>query len=190
VCILDISINRYRRKSIFETFFEHRSSLIIQYKNGDITKREFLEGNYEIVRRMNMKPFLKIDSFEKGMYNYQYYNVMAKYFTSLAKEIRNTKKHQKYYLYYLNKGNNYYHEKDKAALNLLRFLEFKGVEAYFVKCASKSLQDKLFEVVLLDYKEAIFHSKANWFLEILREEGVFIEGIKPSLIDEYINEKY
>ena len=115
---------------------------------------------------------------------------MAKYFTTLAKEIRNTKKHQKYYVYYLNKGNNYYHQKDKSALDILKIIEFKGVEAYFVKCESRLLRDKLFEIVLLDYKEAIFHSKANWFLDILREEGVFIEGMKPSLIDSYINAKY
>ena len=187
---LESNLSRYSRKGLFETFFDNRSSLIVQFKNGEITKREFLEYNYDIVTKMNIKPFLKIDSFEKGMYNYQYYNVLAKYFTTLAKEIKNTKKHQKYYVYYLNKGNNYYHEKDKAAVSLLKFLEFKGVEAYFVRCESKSLKDKLFEVVLLDYKEAIFHSKALWFLDILRAEGVFIEGMKPSLIDEYINEKY
>lgn len=139
---------------------------------------------------MNVKPFLRVDSYEKGMYNYQYYNVLAKYYTMLAKEIRNTRKHQKYYVYYLNKGNNYYHEKDKAALSLLRFLEFKGVEAYFIKCNSKLLQDKLYEIVLLDYKEAIFHSKALWLLDILKQENVFIEGKKASLIDEYINETY
>ncbi len=190
MCILESYLNRYRRKGLFESFFADRSSLIVQYKNGDITKREFIESNYDIVIKMNIKPFIKVDSFEKGMYNYQYYNVMAKYFTSLSKEIKNTKKHQKYYVYYLNKGYSYYHEKDKAALSLLKFLNFQGVEAYFVKCQSKNLKDKLFEVVLLEYKEAIFHSKAQWFLDILRAEGVFTEETKPSLIDEYINEKY
>ncbi|MDD2447087.1 MAG: hypothetical protein PHY91_05320 [Tissierellia bacterium] len=187
---MDVTTRGYRRRSIFKSFFENRSSLILQFNNGDISKREFIEGNYEIVRRMNVKPFIKVDSFEKGMYNYQYYNVMAKYFTTMSKEIRNTKKHQKYYVYYLNKGNNYYHQKDKSALDILRVIDFKGVEAYFVNCESKLLRNKLFEIVLLDYKEAIFHSKADWFLDILREEGVFIEGMKPSLIDDYINEKY
>lgn len=180
----------YRRKGMFETFFQDRSSLIMQFQNGDITKREFLEYNYDIVRKMNIRPFLKVDSFEKGMYNYQYYNVLAKYFTALAKEIRNTKKHQKNYVQYLNKGNNYYHEKDKAALSLLKYIEFYNVDAYYVKCNSKSLNDKLYEVVLLDYKEAIFHSKAIWLLEILKNEGVFADEVRPSLIDDYINEKY
>ncbi len=183
-------LNSFKKKGLFETFFENRSSLIIQYQNGDLTKREFLEYNYDIVRKSNLKPFLKVDSYEKGMYNYQYYNVLAKYYTMLAKEIKNTKKHQKYYVYYLNKGNNYYHEKDKAALDLLRFLEFKGIEAYYVKVKSRVLKDKLYEIVLLDYKEAIFHSKAQWLLDILKDEGVFIDGKKTSLIDGYINAKY
>jgi hypothetical protein len=175
---------------MFETFFDNRSSLIVQFKNGDITKKEFLEYNFDFVQKMNVKPFLKVDSYEKGMYNYQYYNVLAKYYTMLAKDVKKTKKHQKYYPYYLNKGNNYYHEKDRATLNLLRYLEFQNVEAYFIKVQSRFLQDKLYEIVLLDYKEAIFHSKAIWLLDVLKEEGVFKEGKKVSLIDEYINEKY
>lgn len=184
------NLSIYRRKNVFEQFFDNRSSLILQYANGDLSKREFLEQNFDLVRKSNLKPFLRVDTYEKGMFNYQYYNVLAKYYRMLAKEIKNTKKHQKYYSYYLNKGNNYYHEKDKAALSLLRFLEFKGIEAYFVKMESKSLSGKLYEIVLLDYKEAIFHSKALWLLDILREEKVFIEGKKVSLIDEYINETY
>ncbi|HSH35196.1 DUF6648 family protein, partial [Schnuerera sp.] len=147
---------QFKRKGIFETFFENRSSLIIQYANGDITKKEFLEYNFDFVQEMNVKPFSRIDSFEKGMYNYQYYNVLAKYYTMLAKDIRRSGKHDKYYIYYKNIGNEYYHEKDKATLQLLRFLEFKNVEAYFIQVESKFLRDKLYEIVLLDYKEAIF----------------------------------
>ena len=181
---------QFKRKGIFETFFENRSSLIIQYSNGDITKKEFLEYNFDFVQEMNIKPFSRIDSFEKGMYNYQYYNVLAKYYSMLAKDIRRAGKHSKYYTYYKNMGNEYYHQKDRATLQLLRFLEFKNVEAYFIQVESKFLQGKLYEIVLLDYKEAIFHSKSYWLLEILKKEGVFIEGKKKSLIEDYINERY
>ncbi len=185
------SLNFYlKKRGSFEAFFDNRSAIIVQFENGNITKKQFLEYNYDLVMKMNLKPFLRIDSYEMGMYNYQYYNVLAKYFNMLAKEVKNTRKHQKYYNYYLNKGNNYYHEKDKAALSLLEYLEFKGVEAYFVNVNSKLLNDKLYEIVLLDYKEAIFHSKALWLLDILKKEGVFQEGKKVSLIDEYINETY
>jgi hypothetical protein len=185
------NLNIYSKKGgIFEKFFDDRSSLIVQFKTGKITKKQFLEDNYQLVQKMNLRPFLRIDNYEMGMYNYQYYNVLAKYFTSMAKEIQNTKKHQRYYNYYLNKGNNYYHEKDKAALNLLEFLEFKGIEAYYIKVASRSLNNKLYEIVLLNYKEAIFHSKSITMLKVLKEKGVFQDGQKVSVIDEYINETY
>ncbi len=175
---------------MFQTFFDNRSSLIIQYANGDISKREFLEYNFDIVQNMNLKPFSKIDSYEKGMYNYQYYNVLAKYYNMLAKEARRYRDYREDYTYYKNMGRQYYGEKDKATLELLSYLKFSNVEAYFIQVESKYLQDKLYEIVLLDYKEAIFHSKSHWLLEILKEEGVFIEGMKRSLIDEYINERY
>ncbi|HHV45806.1 MAG TPA: hypothetical protein GXX53_02685 [Tissierellia bacterium] len=180
----------HKSKGLFDTFFENRSSLIIQYSNGDITKKEFLEYNFDFVQGMNLKPFTRIDSYEKGMYNYQYYNVLAKYYTMLAKDIKRSGKHSKYYAYYRKMGEEYYHLKDRATLQLLKFLEFKNVEAYFIKVESKYLKDKLYEIVLLDYKEAIFHSKSLWLLDILKKEGVFIEGKKKSLIDEYINERY
>lgn len=183
-------MSRYKSKGIFDTFFDNRSSLIIQYDNGDISKKEFLEYNFDFVQEMNIKPFSKIDSYEKGMYNYQYYNVLAKYYNMLAKDIRRSGKHEKYYNYYRNIGNNYYHEKDRATLQLLKFLKFKNMEAYFIQMDSKFLEDKLYEIVLLDYKEAIFHSKSPWLLRILKEEGVFIDEKKKSLIDDYINERY
>ncbi len=171
-------------------FFKKRSSLIVQLEKNEISKKEFLECNYRLVMNMNSRPFLRIDSYEMGMYNYQYYNVLAKYFGMLAKEIKDNKRRQRYYRDYANKCNNYYHEKDKAALALLEFLEYKGVEAYYIEVNSKSLDNKLFEIVLLDYKEAIFHSKAPWFLEKLKENKVFLDKKKKSIIHEYINESY
>lgn len=185
-----LSLEQVKRKSKFDFFFENRSSLILQYTNGDISKKEFLEYNFNFVQSMNLKPFSKIDSYEKGMYNYQYYNVLAKYYTMMARDIKRAGKHMKYYKYYKNLGNEYYHKKDQATFQLLKYLEFKNVEAYFINVDSKYLNDKLYEIVLLDYDEAIFHSKSLWLLDILRKEGVFIEGKKKSLIDGYINERY
>ena len=67
-----------KRKNLFEVFFEKRHSLIIQFNNGDLTKKEFLQENFNFITSLNIKPFIKIDSFEKGMFNYQYYNSLAK----------------------------------------------------------------------------------------------------------------
>lgn len=179
-----------RKKNKFEDFFERRSFLIMQYNNGDITKKEFLQYNFDYFLEENARPYIKIDSYEKGMYNYQYYNGMAKYYRMLAKDVKNTKKHSRYYNYYLNLGNKFYHEKDETALKILRIQDFKNVSSYYIKCESKKLENVLYEIVLEDRKEAIFHSKAIWLLDILKKENVFKEGIKSSLIEEYINEKY
>ncbi len=183
-------LKQFRKDGIFDKFFKHRDSLIIQYKNGDISKREFLEGNFEFVQKIRLKPFSKVDSFEKGIYNYQYYNVLAKYYNMLAADIKDDPNFARQYKSCRYKANYYYNEKDKATLQLLRFLEFENVEAYFIKVESIYLKDKLYEIVLKDYEYAIFHSKSKWLLKILREEGIFIEKKKTSLIDGYINEKY
>ena len=77
---------------MFEEFFKCRDSLINQYENGEISKKELLQGNFESVQKMNVEPFAYINSYEKGMYNYQYYNVMAKYYNMLAGEVKNNYK--------------------------------------------------------------------------------------------------
>ncbi|WP_073183372.1 DUF6648 family protein [Anaerosphaera aminiphila] len=175
---------------MFEDFFEHRSFLINKYSNGNITKREFLKYNYDYFISVNARPFLKIDSYEKGLFNYQYYNGMAKYYKMLAKEVKNTKKHSRYYNYYLNLGNKYYDGKDESALAILKLQDFEDVQSYFIKCDSDYLKDSLYEIVLENKTEAIFHSKAEWLLKILKEKKVFDSDVKTSLIEEYINEKY
>ena len=179
-----------RDGGIFETFFKRRSYLIKELENGNITKKQFLEHNYNLVRRANMRPFLRIDNYEMGMYNYQYYNVLAKYYKMLAKESKNSKRSSRNYKDYINKGNNYYNEKDKATLGLLEFLEFKNMEAYYIDMNSRSLKGELFEIVLLDHEEAIFHSKSKKILDILKENKVFDNRLRKSKIDEYINETY
>lgn len=177
-------------KSLFEDFFEHRAFLIMQYTNGDLTKREFLQKNFDYLILKNTRPYIKVDSYEKGMYNYQYYNVMAKYYRSLSREFYNSKKHSRYYNHYLNLANKYYHEKDRSVLSILKIENFENMDAYFIKCKSKALRNELYEIVLNDHQMAIFHSKAKWLLDILIEENIFEETTKKSLIDSYVNEKY
>lgn len=162
----------------------------MQYTNGDLTKREFLQKNFDYFALRNAKPYIKVDSYEKGMYNYQYYNVMAKYYRALAIDVRNTKKHTRYYGYYLNLTNKYYHLKDTSVLSILKLQNFENTVSYYVKCESKALRNELYEIVLEDKKEAIFHSKAPWLLNILKNENIFEDKMKTSIIDQYINEKY
>lgn len=177
--------------NVFDKFFANRDSLIIQFKNGDITKREFIEEHYHFMQRLNLKPFKNgIDSFEKGIYNYQYYNMYAKYCYMKSKDRKLIEKHPNIARKYGEKAGFYYHQKDKSTLKLLEFLDFQNVEAYYIKVKSKALKDKLYEIVLKDYDSVILHSKSEYMLRRLKEEGVFREGIRKSLIDNYINTKY
>ncbi|SHJ34209.1 hypothetical protein SAMN02745975_01873 [Geosporobacter subterraneus DSM 17957] len=179
------------QENVFDKFFKHRESLIRQFKKGDISKREFLEEHYNFIQQLNLKPFeRRIDSFEKGLYNYQYFNMLAKYCYMKAKDVKLQQKHPRLAEKFLEDSNYYYYQKDRSTMKLLEFLDFRNIEAYFVKVKSPGLKDKLFEIVLKDYENVIFHSKSTWLLERLKNEGVFLEGKKKSIIDSYINEKY
>ena len=169
-----------------EKYFGYRQALIDQYAKGDMTKREYLRANYEAVVYNDIKPFKNIDTVLKGLFNYQYYNAKAKEKkqASTIKDLSYEEKKD-----YIDSCNYYYGRKDKATLKVLQLLDYKGVEAYFINVRSKELKGKLFEIILTDYN-MILHSTNTLILKNLREEGVFSETVKKSLIDGYINQRY
>lgn len=189
----------------FNEFLQHRQSLLFQYKMGDLTKNEFIEANFDTIERLGIKPFSKVDNVKKAIYNYHYFNVLAKYYYRLAKDY-SAGSRQKASL--LAQSNSYYYEKDKVTMTLLKLLDFKNVEAYFVKVKSKKLQNKLFEIVIRDpdvlyeintlsspnggmeVDDLVLHSKNPSILRRLKEEGVFLDEKKRSVTDSYINQKY
>lgn len=171
----------------FEQFLLNRNSLIEQYAKGDLTKDEFIEANYRCINALNIKPFKRIDNVKKALYNYQYYNVLAKYYQKRAHDLnrRNEARED-----FFEQSNYYYSKKDDVTMKLLTLLDFTGVEAYFVKVKSPKLKKRLFEIVLTDYDNLILHSVNESILNRLREENVFTEEVKQSLVDSYINQKY
>lgn len=179
-----------KKEGKFDKFFNHRDALIMQFKTGEISKREYIMANVDFIENLNIKPFKKIDSFEKGMYNYQYYNMLAKYYYMEAKHLKDKGEPLKYYQSFLDEGYHYYGEKDKSTLKFLQFLKFENMEAYYIKVNSDSLDGKLYEMNLKAYDKAILHSKSFKILDILKNKKVFTNNIKKSLIDEYVNVKY
>lgn len=125
-----------------QKYFKYRQSLIDQYAKGDMTKREYLRKNYEAVVYGDIGPFHNMDTVEKALFNYQYYNALAKENKTIS-----TTRDMDYELKrdYIEKSNYFYSKKDRATLTALRMMDFKGVEAYFVKVRSKFLKGKLFE---------------------------------------------
>lgn len=176
-----------RNNKVFEEFFKNRDFLIGEYSDGIITKKEFLKKNFKFIKKLDLKPFFDIDGYEKGIYNYQYYNSIAKYYKMMSSENKKgfIKKKE-----YLELANMYYYKKDISIVKLLEYLNFKNVDSYYIEVKSNKLKDKLYEIVLKDYKYAILHSKSKWVLEVLEKNKIFSETVKKSVIDEYINESY
>lgn len=170
---------------LLDLFMEKRNSIIDRLDRKEITKEEFLEENYFLLNRLSMKPFLKIDNISKGIYNYQYYNILAKYHGNLANDYKNRDK--KKYKKEINKINNYYYEKDKIIIKILDIDNYENIESYYIKMHSTRLNNNLFEIVITNREKAIFHSMNIEILKKLKENKVFIEETKLSKIDEYVN---
>ena len=170
-----------------EKFFEKRDGLINKYSNGELSKQDFLRSNFNHMKNSKIKPFSTIDSYEKGIFNYQYFNSIAKYYKMMASNIKGRNKKK---VYYIEQMDIYYQRKDFSILKLLNYLDFKNTEAYYINTNSKFLDNKLYEIVLKDYEFAIFHSKSRWLISELKKKGIFKDAKRNSIIDDYINEKY
>jgi hypothetical protein len=171
----------------FEQFLQNRENLINHYNKGDLSKEEFIEANYRCINTLDIKPFQKIDNVKKAIYNYQYYNVLAKYHQKRAHDLNNRSESKKDFL---ELANHYYYKKDMVTQKLLKLLDFTGIEAYYVKVKSPTLKNKLFEIVLKDYDNIILHSKSEILLNLLISENAFCQEERKSLVDSYINQKY
>ncbi len=172
---------------VIKLFIEKRNSLINELDNKKIDKDEILRRNYQMIDRLSMKPFLKIDTVEKGIYNYQYYNILAKYHNNSAGKYKG--KNKKRYNREINKVSNYYSEKDKTTMEILKLVNFSDLEAYYISMFSTRLQNNMFEIVLFNYEKAIFHSMNPNILKELKSNGVFSNNERTSKIDSYVNKQ-
>ncbi len=172
-----------------QKYFRYRQALIDQYLKGDMTKREYLQANYDAVIGNDFGPFTILDSVEKCLFNYQYYNALAKENRSISihEEMELPLKRQ-----YQSQSDYYYRKKDQATQKALELLDYRDVEAYFVKVKSRALKGKLFEIVCHSAAmyDMILHSTNDRLRQRLEEEGVFSQGSRVSLIDAYVNQRY
>ncbi len=168
-----------------QKYFVYRQALIDQYSKGDLSKKEYLNRNLDAVLALKDEPFKRVDTVEKGLFNYQFFNAMAKDASMEAKRYAS-----KEFCYIYNEQVNYYYDKkDGATMKILELLDFRGVNSYFIKVKSKELKNKLFEIILED-SGMILHSTSEAILNRLKSENCFSDGVKKSLIDSYINHKY
>jgi hypothetical protein len=188
-------------RSKYEQFLQHRQSLLIQYRMGDLTKHEFIMDSFHYLEQLGIQPFERIDNVRKAIYNYHYFNVRAKYWQRVAMSTRIPEEerqacHQA--------ANEEYRQKDQATLRLLRLIDYRGVEAYPVIVRSKKLKGSLIEIVLhdpdvlldisaiqpmdsaVDGSDLVLHTRSALIANLLRENGVFHEQKRHSLTGHYI----
>ena len=174
-------------KSVYDQFWQHRESLIYQYNIGDIGKDEFIERNYEYIQSMDVSPYRRVDNFKKGIFNYQYYNVLAKYYQRKASRSRRGSDIRQAHL---DRARRFYEKKDRATARMIELTGYAGITAYFVRVHSQALRNKLYEIILDEHPGIVLHSTEETILSDLREAGVFLEGKRHSIVHDYINEKY
>lgn len=171
-----------------ESFNKWRKESIDLLTNKKIGKDEFLEINYQYLKKLDLKPFSNITTVLEAVYNYQYYNIMAKKSNKMALDFISKKK--KKYQQEINNRENYYYLKDIATSKLLELINYKDIEAYFIKLKSKRLTGEIYEIYLKDFDDLILHSKNKDLLKKLKDKKCFLEEAKVSMIDSYVNKSY
>lgn len=178
------------RGNIFKSFLYNRDLLISMLEKNELNKREFLENNMRLLSQISFVPKTPISSIEEGVFSYQYYNSYAKFNQLILHDLRESNSSQRKISDVRNKIENFYREKDKATLSLLEFVDFKGVEAYYISLNSRRLQGDLYEILFKDYDRIILHSKSKDIKEELLRRGLFLDETIDSQICEYVNSEY
>lgn len=173
-------------KEKLDKFLYLRNYYIDLLESKAINKLEFNHKNNEIFEKINLRPFTVLDSFEKALFNYNYYNSKAK----LAHED---------YKFYMESGNkrkakiannnkiNFYTMKDIAIESMLLLEQFLDIEAYYIHMHSKNLSTEIYEILFYKKERVILHTKNPKIKKLLHTNNCFSEDIKDSLIASYIN---
>ncbi|MFO3716271.1 DUF6648 family protein [Anaerococcus cruorum] len=180
-------MNENEKLKLFETFRKESIDLLEESK---VDKETFLATNLAFLEKLNLKPFTNIKSISQALYNYHYYNLLAKKSNLDAQKIIHNTKKKKQYVKNINQRENYYYLKDMATLRLLELLNYEDIESYYIILKSTRLKGEIFEIHVKSLDQAILHSKSKVILQNLRDHDVFIEEERQSLIDSYVNKTY
>ena len=180
-------MNENDKLKLFENFRKESIDLLEESK---IDKDSFLNNNLAYIEKLDLKPFSTINNISQAIYNYQYYNLLAKKANLEAQKINHNPKKKRLYRNYINQRENFYHLKDLATLRLLELIEYKGINSYYIILRSKRLQGEIFEIEVSTIDKVILHSKSKLVLNKLIENDVFSKVPRKSIIDSYVNKSY
>ena len=177
-------------KQKLDKFEYFRIESIDLLSKSKIDKEEFLQRNYSFLESLELKPFSKICELDQAIYNYQYYNIMAKFANARAFKFQNLPKKRNLHSRLINDRENYYCLKDKATMSLIEMVGYENIEAYYISLKSKRLTGRIFEISVKTCDRLILHSKNEKILKMLKDQEVFCEEFRKSLIDSYVNRSY
>ncbi len=177
---------KYLNTKEIEALCEKRITLIEQLEIGTLSKEDFIIENYQM-----MKPYQKVNydvnSIQEGTIKYHYFNTLAKKLMLEADgiEFKDPNRSEKL----RDKAFDFYSKKDKITLNMLEFMGYKDVEAYFIHMKSKSLEGLIYEIRFSNQEKVVLHSKDRKILYKLKEANCFFEERMASVIEDYVNTK-
>lgn len=167
---------------MIENFEKMRLDLITRLENGEISKAEYLEKSFAFFDGRNFSEPDTISNLDDGIFYYYYFNTLAKYCMMRYKSENNSS--------LATIANEYYEIKENVFSKIICLLKSEDVKAYYVELGSVKLKKRLVEIVLMDREKLIFHTLRADNIRRLKNLGYLGEGIRKSLISDYINTKY
>lgn len=163
-----------------------RLELIDQLEQGILNKESFIMENYQMLKTISRVGF-EISSVDEGIMKYHYFNTLAKKKMLEADllEYRDPAAASKV----KSEAFDLYLKKDRITLNLLEYVNYNDIEAYYIQMNSKHLEGTIYEIVFLNHDRVILHSKDRKILYKLRTSGCFSENWRESKIQTYVNTK-
>lgn len=165
---------------------DRRLELIDHLEMGRLNKEEFITENYSMMCMYHNVNYV-VRSVEEGTLKYHYFNTMAKklMLDADACEFKDPKQSEKL----RDKAYDLYSKKDKVTLNLLEYVGYKSIEAYFIHMNSKSLEGLIYEIRFNHHQKVVLHSKDRKILFKLKEANCFFDERKASVVNDYVNTK-
>lgn len=163
-------------------YIRQRNNLIDRLTCGELDKVSFLFENYMLITRLNIKPFISPDTLDKCIYNYQYFNTLAKYNKSYPDK-RMTKRN-------IDMVKVFYDRKDQTIRTIIDHKDVGRIRAYPIRLNSKRLDKELMEIVLEDQDKCILHSLDPEIKKTLIKMKVYDHKSRESIIADYVNKPY
>ncbi len=170
----------------FGAMCAQRLLLIDALEEGRLTKEAFILENYEMLKYCHHIGF-NVKSVNEGIIKYHYFNTMAKKMMLDADEIEFRAPEKSIAL--KEEAYRFYLKKDRITLQLLEFVSFQNVNAYFIHMKSKRLEGEIFEIDFYACDRVILHSKDKKILHKLKTAGCFQDGKVESKVQTYVDTK-